>query len=206
MALSIVESNKFIAYCDEYLCSERYTHPSLQTKFYSCWFLSLFGAPVALRAIWANLIKGNAGLVSIRPLDEMEALNNPNKTIIASVGREGVGWRSHGPRRLPNAYNSAHMIIYNKMLEVEHNENHDFLLISSSLGQTIDQHYQHLNYQSSIPLHESWKEYLWNLTQEQEWATPLFGHERSGWFCRPDYDFLSVQIQEDIASGKLKTI
>lgn len=204
MAISTVEASGFTAYCDEYLCSEKWSSSNSTNKYYSCWFLSLFGAPVALRAIWATLIKGMAGAITIIPTQEEEDQDR-GKAIIASIGREGVSWRSHGPRKLPNAYNAAHMIIYNKMFEVEHKESNNFLIISRNLEQTVRQHYQHLNYQSEIPLHESWRDYLWHLTQEEEWGTPLFGHDIAGWYIRPDYGHLEQRIQEDITSGLLRT-
>ena len=206
MALSIVESNNFSAYCDEYLYSEKWMNPTTERKYYSCWFLSMFGAPTALRAIWANMVKSVGGSVMIRNMNDKDALEDFDSTILATVGRDGVSWRAHGPHKLPGAYNTAHMIIYNKMLEVEHDESQNFLIISKNLEQTIEQHYQHLNYQSELPLHKSWKEYLWNLTQEQQWAVPLYGRKMAGWHCMPEYGKLNQHIREDIASGKLKTI
>ncbi|MGE3073952.1 MAG: hypothetical protein AB7N24_11890 [Dehalococcoidia bacterium] len=155
------------------------------------WFLSMLGHQQAVRAIWARLIKGEAGYLSSTELG-----GEP-----MPLAREAWGtWRFTG-MRLPSG--SA----YHGMLIPEiagyATDRLDFLLLVREQDVAAQLHFRFLARRLDVPLHISWADWLWRRGLENGEVEQLESVGVQAHRCRPQPETLRADISDAVRRREL---
>lgn len=193
--LPTIECGKFTAHLDAFAWA-----PGRVQRQREFWFLSLVGSQVALRAVWARLLKGEQATVLVDgPL---------GRASFATLGPEGAGgWRAHAAA-LPSA--GGHQLALFPASSFFLAERDDFIVIPpprrSLRGVPLPtRHYRFLNRRVDLPLHPTWAAWLWERALRQGEATALetYGLDGPAYRCAPNPARLRADISAAVASGAL---
>jgi len=150
------------------------------------WFLSMLGHQQAVRAIWARLVKGEAGFLSSTELG-----GEPTP-----LAREAWGtWRFTGTR-LPSG--SAYHGMFIPEFAAYPTDRLDFLLLVREQDDTAQLHFRFLARRLDLPLHPSWAEWLWRRGLENEEVQQLNSIGVQAYRCRPQPEALRADIGDAV--------
>ncbi|MBE0609458.1 MAG: hypothetical protein IH609_08765 [Dehalococcoidia bacterium] len=146
------------------------------------WFLSMLGHQQAVRAIWARLIKGEAGYLSSTELG-----GEPTP-----LAREAWGtWRFTG-MRLPSA-SAYHGMLIPEMAAYATNRL-DFLLLVREQDDAAQLHFRFMARRLELCLHPSWADWLWRRGLENGEVEQLESVGVQAHRCRPQPEVLRADI------------
>ncbi len=150
------------------------------------WFLSMLGHQQAVRAIWARLVKGEAGFLSSTELG-----GEPTP-----LAREAWGtWRFSG-NRLPSGSAYHGMLI--PEIAAYATDRLDFLLLVREQDDAAQLHFRFLARRLDLPLHPSWAEWLWLRGLEKEEVQQLNSIGVQAYRCRSHPEALRVDISDAV--------
>ena len=150
-ALPTIECGKFTAHLDAFAWGKGRAYRQMDL-----WFLSLVGPQVALRALWARLLKGELATVLLD--------GSHGRASFATLGPEGAGgWRAR-TAVLPSA--GGHQLALFPDSSFFLTGKDDFTLVPPPRGHTRAApqsvlHYRYLNRRTDLPLHPEWADWLW---------------------------------------------
>ena len=163
------------------------------------WFLSMVGSQTALKAIWASLLKQPPDTAHIiRGADGMALHGGYQRCVIPY---ETIGTWTTKIARLP-ATGGWHALVYTKTAEFAH-ERDSFLLLAQSAEEAPALHHRFLDRRSSLPLHGSWADWLWERGIAEGEIVPLQSVGVSGYRCSPKTAKLREDLSYAVASGRL---
>ena len=163
------------------------------------WFLSMLGPQTSVKAIAAAL------------------LGNPPKPAHLTPGAEGLaleeGHRMCWPHsstlktwtsRLARLSNGMgyHLMVYTRIAEYSYDQD-DFILISRDEQQVAEKYHAFLDRRTSIPMHRSWANWLWERSLEKGDTTRLESLGICAWRCRTLHNSLEYDIGQAIRRGEL---
>ena len=155
------------------------------------WFLSMLGHQQAVRAIWARLVKGEAGFLSSTELG-----GEP-----MPLAREAWGtWRFTGAR-LPSGSAYHGMLI--PEIAAYATDRLDFLLLVREQDDPAQLHFRFLARRLDLPLHPSWAEWLWRRGLENEEVQQLESAGLRACRCRPQPEALRADISDAVRRREL---
>ncbi len=155
------------------------------------WFLSMLGHQQAVRAIWARLIKGEAGY-----LDGAALGGEP-----LPLAREAWGtWRFTG-MRLPSGSAYHGMLI--SEIAAYATDRLDFLLLVREQDDAAQLHFRFLARRLDVPLHPSWAEWLWRRGRENEEVQHLDSIGVQAYRCCPQPEALRADISDAVRRREL---
>jgi len=155
------------------------------------WFLSMLGHQQAVRAIWARLVKGEAGFLS-----STESGGEPTP-----LTREAWGtWRFTG-MRLPSGSAYHGMLIPG--IAAYANDRLDFLLLVREQDDAAPLHFRFLARRLDLPLHPSWAEWLWRRGLENEEVLHLESIGVRAYRCRPQPETVRADISDAVRRREL---
>lgn len=162
-------------------------------------FLSLLGSQQALKAIWARLLKGETVTVNREALGQVR---------FCSLAPEGPrGWRSY-TASLPAA--AGHQLVLLPEVARYQAARDDFLLLPRSTEEAPVNHFRFLDRRVDLPLHSSWRDWLWRRALRSDEAVPLEGEGILAYRCQPNPDALadelSAAIRERMLTGPARTM
>lgn len=174
MKLVTIRAGGFSATVDGYARSEK-----------ELWFVSMVGHQQAVRAIWARLVKGEAGFLG--------GDNLAGETL--PLAREAWGtWRFTGAR-LPSGASYHGMLV--PELAVCNNDRSDFLLLVREQDEPARLHYRFLVRRLELPLHPSWATWLWGRGLVNGEVEELDATGVRAYRCRP----VSGALRDDISAA-----
>lgn len=193
--LPTIECGKFTAHLDAFAWTRGRVHRQLDF-----WFLSLVGSQVALRAIWARLLKGE--IATVLPDGPL------GRASFATLGPEGAGgWRAR-TASLPGA--GGHQLALFPESAFFLTGKDDFTLIPPPRGHARDVplphlHYRYLNRRTDLPLHPEWAGWLWARALRLGEATKLetYGLADRAHRCAPNPARLRADLSAAVAAGEL---
>ncbi len=155
------------------------------------WFLSMLGHQQAVRAIWARLIKGEAGYLSSTELG-----GEPTP-----LAREAWGtWRFTG-MRLPSGSAYHGMLI--PEIAAYATDRLDFLLLVREQDVAAQLHVRFLARRLDLPLHISWADWLWRRGLENGEVEQLVSTGLSAYRCQPQPETLRADISDAVRRREL---
>ena len=155
------------------------------------WFLSMLGHQQSVRAIWARLVKGEAGFLSSTELG-----GEPRP-----LAREAWGtWRFSGIR-LPSGSAYHGMLI--PEIAAYATDRLDFLLLVREQDDAAQLHFRFLARRLDVPLHPSWAQWLWRRGLENEEVQKLESSGVRAYRCRPETEALRVDISDAVRGRAL---
>ena len=155
------------------------------------WFLSMLGHQQAVRAIWARLVKGEAGFLS-RDAVGGEPL---------PLAREAWGtWRFTG-MRLPSGSAYHGMLI--PEIAAYTTDRPDFLLLVRKQDDAAQLHFRFLARRLDLPLHPSWTEWIWRRGLQNGEVEQLESIGLSAYRCLPRPEALRADIGDAVRRRKL---
>ena len=95
-----------------------------------------------------------------------------------------------------------HSFVYAKWAELAHTEP-NFLVLARTPEEAPAIHYRFLDSRSKLPLHPSWREWLWRRGLENGEIKELESLGVLGYRCVPDHVRLEDEISEAVAKGRL---
>jgi hypothetical protein len=114
------------------------------------WLVSLLGPQEAVKALWARLLKGEAGTMSF------DKLGQARLCALASLG--AGGWRFFGAGLCAAA--GYHGVLVPE-IALFRSDRPEFLLLARPGDEVAALHYRFLNRRLDLPLHASWAGWLW---------------------------------------------
>ena len=165
----------------------------------SLWFLSMVGPQSSLKAIWGSLLKQPPDVAHL--IEGVEGLALSGGFQRCHVPRETVGTWTTKIAKLPGG-RGWHAIVYTKMAEFSF-ERSDFLLLALEEEQAPDLHYRFLDKRSPLPLHHSWKDWLWHRGLDNGEISPLESTGIRAYRCCPEAKQLREDLSQAVAAGTL---
>ena len=163
------------------------------------WFVSMVGSQTALKAIWASLLKQPPDTAHIIGGADGMALHGGYQRCV--IPYETIGTWTTKIARLP-ATGGWHALVYTKTAEFAH-EKDSFLLLAQSAEEAPALHHRFLDRRSSLPLHGSWADWLWERGIAEGEIVPLQSVGVSGYRCSPKTATLREDLSYAVASGRL---
>ena len=175
------ENSGFRAFVDGYILSE---HGG------AVYCLSVYGAVGAVQSICASLVSGRD--VRLWAKDEF------GTELHKKWGK--VKYRMIS-KRLPSKMLNMVVIEESVLLSDEQ----DFVIISRE-HDPVDLLYRNLVHRSELPLHSSWKHWLWATFKHFEWITELLGYRMQGHAISFTDEELAEALEIGIRNGKIPEI
>jgi hypothetical protein len=192
LALPIVQAGGFTVSADAYVWEP---DPDPAAGRMWLWFLSLLGPQQALKAIWARLVKGELVTVSREALGQVR---------FCSLAPEGPkGWRSF-TTSLPAA--AGHQIVLLPDIARQAAARDDFLLLPRSSDEAPLVHFRFLDRRVDVPLHASWRHWLWERARRTGEAVPLEAEGILAFRCTPKPAALADELSAAVRTGVLGAI
>mgnify|MGYP001013622374 CR=1 FL=1 len=186
--LPVLQAGGFGASVDAYAWEP---DPSASPPRMRLWFVSLLGSQQAVKALWARLVKGEAGTLTI---DDVGAR-------FCALAPEGVrAWRFFRAS-LPASGGYHGLLVPEVALFTA--ERPDFLLLKRPEDDAAKLHYRFLNCRVAVPLHPSWADWLWNRALRSDEARQLESHGLKAYRCVPDEAALAADLAAEIRRGAL---
>ena len=162
------------------------------------WFLSMVGSQVALKAIAASLIKLPPDKCHIlQGVDGME-ITGEYRTCQIPLLTIGT-WTTRTTRLANRAF---HTLVYTK--KAHHNFNSaDFIILPRTPMEAPSLHHMYLDARSSIPIHHTWHQWLWERGLRTGEVIPLDSSGILAYHCTPQFPDLKADITDAIVSGFL---
>jgi hypothetical protein len=155
------------------------------------WLVSLLGSQQAVKALWARLVKGEAGTLTMGDLDVR----------FCALAPEGArAWRFFRAS-LPAAGGYHGLLVPEVALFTA--ERPDFLLLKRPADDAAKLHYRFLNRRVALPLHPSWADWLWNRALRSGEGRALESHGLKAFRCVPDEAELASDLAAEIGRGAL---
>ena len=166
------------------------------------WAISIAGSQTSVRAIRANLLKGEQ--LEISRVDEEGDPVYGSREPMVKGGDSPWTWSE---MKLPGS-KAHHTLVYPKLAELDHGDK-DFLILGRCTEERTEeelawQHYRRLNARLDLPMHPQWSRWLWERALAEEEAKELRGLNLAGWLCKPDRESLQKDISEAVKLGLLK--
>ena len=95
-----------------------------------------------------------------------------------------------------------HAMVYSRMAEYAF-DREDFVMLAREEEEAPDLHYRFLNRRVSVPLHDSWAQWLWERALEKDEATPLECTGIAAWRCIPNTAGLQNDLATAIREGRI---
>ena len=155
------------------------------------WLVSLLGSQQAVKALWAQLVKGDTA-----------TLSDPG------AGARFCTLAPQGPRawrffRASLPASSAYHGVLVPDVAVFASECSEFLLLERGTDEASRLHYRFLNRRVSLPLHPSWAEWLWERALRTGEARALESFGVESYRCIPNEVALRSDITAAIRRGAL---
>lgn len=155
------------------------------------WLVSLLGSQQAVKALWAQLIKGETATLS----------TEATGVRFCALASEGArAWRFY--RTSLPASGGYHGLLLPDVALLS-SERPDFLLVRRAEDDAAKLHYRFLNRRVALPLHPSWADWLWNRALRSGEARALASHGLVAYRCVPDESALASDLEADIRRGAL---
>jgi hypothetical protein len=156
------------------------------------WLVSLLGSQQAVKALWAQLIKGETATLS----------TDDASVRFCALAPEGArAWRFF--RASLPASGGYHGLLVPEMAMFTA-ERPDFLLLRRSEDDAAKLHYRFLNRRVTLPLHPSWAQWLWTRALGSGEARSLASRGLDAYLCVPDEAALAADLMADIRQGTLR--
>ena len=167
------------------------------------YFLSMIGPQTSVKAIWAAMLNSNPAPVYMSDIATQadKHATAPGEYQKYTIPPDTTGTWTTKITKLPNK-NGWHAMVYTKMAEFT-NDNKSFLIIARNEHEAPTLHYKFMDKRTTIPIHESWADWLWDRGLEQGEIIPLKSLRIHGFFCMPDEENLREDLMEAVASGHL---
>ena len=183
LVLHTVSAGGFSATADAYAISAKHEY---------LWFLSMVGSQVALKAIAATIMKNPPEPCHIiRGIEGME-LSGQYQTCHIPYHTIGT-WTSRTTRLRNRAY---HTLVYSKKAHHDF-EGAEFVILPRTEQEAPILHHTYLDARSSIPLHHTWAQWLWQRGLASGEIAPLDTSGILAYYCLPKFD----KLQEDITQA-----
>lgn len=158
------------------------------------WLVSLLGSQQAVKAVWAQLVKGDAA-----------TLSDPG------AGARFCTLAPQGPRawrffRASLPASSAYHGVLVPDVAFFATECSEFLLLARGADDAARLHHRFLNRRVPLPLHPSWAEWLWERALRTGEARALESFGVEGYRCSPDEVALGSDITAAIRRGALMLV
>lgn len=188
-SLPVLHAGGFSASVDAYACEPDPNSTARQARL---WFLSLLGPKESVRALWAQMVKGETATLSFGDL---------GSALFCSLAPEGLrGWRFY-------TANLRAVAGYHGLLVPEAalyaGERSDFLLLVRKPAEAPALHHRFLNRRLDLPLHPDWARWLWERALSTGEAIALESLRLHAYRCVPNRDALAADLTLAIRRGAL---
>ncbi len=163
------------------------------------WFLSMVGPQTALKAIWASLLKQPPDTAYLIKGVEGMALSGGYQQ--CQVPYHTVGTWTTRIARLPVS-RGWHALVYTRLAEFSF-ERDDFLLLAQGQSDAPGLHHRFLDRRSPLPLHRSWRDWLWRRGLDTGEIVPLESAGLLAYTCNPKGEELKADLSAAVAAGTL---
>lgn len=154
-------------------------------------YLSIFGAIGAVQAVGASLVSGKS--LHLYGNEEF------GKELSKHFGR--VKYRMLS-KRLPSKMLSMIVIVEDAILSDEE----DFVIITKTAEDPKNLLFRNLAHRSELPLHESWRRWIWATFEHFEWIIELPGYRMKGYQIEYNDDDLADAIRQGIRSRTIPEV
>ncbi len=179
-ALPVLEAGGFHASVDAFALQEQPGGGSYQ---HWLWCISLLGPQQTVKALWARLLKGELATLSL------ETMRRVRFCRLAPEGPKG--WRFF-TASLPDAGGYQGVLVSEQALFTS--ERPDFLLLVRRTEQAPMLHYRFLNRRVDLPLHASWRYWLWDRACRTGEAAVLETGGLIAYRCSPNPAALATEV------------
>ena len=163
------------------------------------WFLSMQGPQMSVKAVWAALVNTPPKIIHMTPGAEGLALEEGY--IRCQIPNTSQGTWTTRLVRMENGM-GYHAMVYSRMAEYAF-DREDFVMLAREEVEAADLHYRFLNRRISLPLHDSWAQWLWARALEKNEATPLECTGITAWRCIPNTAGLQKDLAGAIREGRI---
>ena len=163
------------------------------------WFLSMVGPQTALKAIWASLLKQPPDAAHLIRGVEGMALSGGYQR--CQVPHHTIGTWTTRIARLPSS-RGWHALVYTRLAEFSF-ERDDFLLLAQDQADAPTLHHRFLDRRSPLPLHRSWRDWLWRRGLDTGEIVPLESAGLLAYTCNPKGEELKADLSAAVAAGTL---
>ena len=155
------------------------------------WLMSLLGSQQAVKALWAQLVKGETATL---------ITDHGSSRFCALVPEGARGWRFFRAS-LPVTGGYHGLLVPELALFTA--EHIDFLLLRRPEDDAATLHYRFLNRRVILPLHPIWADWLWNRALRSGEARALESRGLDAYHCVPDEAALAADLAANIRRGAL---
>ena len=188
--LRTVSAGGFSAICDAY---------AVNPQNEGIYFISMIGPQTSVKAIWSKLLNSPPSPAFIsRGLPGLSAIEEFDRYMIPP---HLIGTCTPKLSKLPNK-NGWHAMVYTKNAEYSNN-NDSFLLIARNEEEAPGLHYRFLDKRVTVPIHESWADWLWERGLENGEILPLECLKIVAYWCEPRVEELRNDLTWAIQSGEI---
>ena len=163
------------------------------------WFLSMVGPQTAVKAIWASLLKQPPDIAHLIKGVEGMALSGGYQR--CQVPHHTVGTWTTRIARLPVS-RGWHALVYTRLAEFNFDRD-DFLLLAQDQADAPALHHRFLDRRSPLPLHRSWRDWLWRRGLDTGEIVPLESAGLLAYSCNPKGEELKADLSSAVAAGTL---
>ena len=190
--LYIAQGNKFTCYVEDF---------ALDKEMDQVWMLSLLGAQTEVRAIAASMLTHEPSPIALSPLNS-DLVPQWKETRYCRIPHETEGsWRMI-TTRLPVS-GATNLLMYTKWAEPRYPASTNFLVITSRDEEAPRRHYNLLDARTSLPMHETWTDWLWDRGLATGEVRELTSMNRRVYLCRPQLTMLQYDVGVAVAAGRL---
>ena len=164
------------------------------------WFVSMVGAQTSLKAIWAALLNSppSPAFLIKGAVDDLHEGGYER----CQIPETSIGTWKTKIARLPQA-GAWHAMVYTQMAELSF-ERDAFLLLTPDASEAPALHLRFLNQRTELPIHRSWKDWLWEQGLASEAIRPLKSAGLHAWYCHHDPLGLETELSAAVKYGALK--
>ena len=165
------------------------SHPKMHL-----WLISLLGSQQAVKALWAQLIKGETATLS----------NTARSAHFCTLAPQGPrAWRFF--RASLPAVSGYHGVLISD-LALFTTERLEFLLVLRPTDDPAALHYRFVNRRVALPLHPSWADWLWQRALRTGEARALESYGMETYHCAPDEESLGSDLSVAVQGGSLQIV
>lgn len=183
MDVPIVKSGGVQVYTDSFLMEkDRYSNQT--------WMVSLFGPGTGLQSIHAALVTSR----------EVKCHMPSGKVLRFYLPSWNVKFHSIVKRVQGQSF--RHMVIYPEIASQRSGQS-KFILTGFEGTDFPHMLYSFLVKRIEVPIHKSWKQWLWSLFKNEGWMKDLHGYGRLRGFYVDGYSWLDDRIVKAVKSGEI---
>ena len=161
------------------------------------WFASMLGTLASVRAIAAAIEDRTERNVFLNSED----YEGGYRSFIPAHPVGGWVYRSARLTRI----NAHHAIIYPQEAEYNHDQNR-FLIVARHPDEAPILHLRFLDRRTPLPLHPSWKQWIWKRSLEKSETKKLESHGIHTYLCSPNQRSLAEDVSQAIREGRLQVL